>query len=300
MFGVIMYKEIENYGIIGNLNTVALVANDGSIDFMCWPDFDSPTLFAALLDEKKGGFFKIAPIWKQRVTKQMYLPDTNILFTRFLSDNGVAEIADYMPMGKPDHKQMLIRRLKTIKGEIKYRLCCEPKFNYGLSRHKISLIKEGLLFESDDAAKSKVLLRTDLPLKIKNDGAYAEFTLKAGQVNHFIFEDYDSSASAVSAEKYVEGLLESTISFWRQWIKRCTYQGRWREMVHRSALILKLLTSQKHGSIIASPTFGLPEVIGGAKELGLSLHLDQGHFFHIKCAHAPWFYRREYGLYAMD
>ncbi len=117
-----MYKEIEAYGIIGDLHTVALAGNDGSIDFMCWTDFDSPTIFGALLDEKKGGYFKICPLWEQGITKQIYLPDANILFTRFLSDDGVAEICDYMPTGKPGFKHMLVRRVKTIRGEIKYRL----------------------------------------------------------------------------------------------------------------------------------------------------------------------------------
>jgi GH15 family glucan-1,4-alpha-glucosidase len=260
-----MYKEIDAYGIIGDLHTVALSGNDGSIDFMCWPDFDSPTIFAALLDEKKGGYFKICPLWKQGITKQIYLPDTNILFTRFLSDDGVAEICDYMPAGKPELKHMLVRRVKTVRGEIKYRLLCEPRFNYGLSEHKTSLIKEGVLFKSQDDSELSLLLRTDLPLKIKNGSAYVEFTLKVGQSINFILENYDQALQAVPAEQYIEGKLETTIDFWRKWIKRSNYQGRWREVVNRSALTLKLLTSEKYGSLVASPTFGLPELIGGPR-----------------------------------
>jgi GH15 family glucan-1,4-alpha-glucosidase len=260
-----MYKEMDAYGIVGDMHTVALAGNDGSIDFMCWPEFDSPTIFAALLDEKKGGSFRISPIWNKGINKQIYLPDTNILFTRFLSDDGVAEICDYMPTGKPELKHMLVRRVKTIRGEIKYCLLCEPKFNYGLSRHKVSLVKEGAVFESEGTTPLSLILRSDLPLKLKNGAVDTEFTLKAGESINFILENYDQKLPVVSGENYVEGKLETTIEFWRKWIKRSNYQGRWREIVNRSALTLKLLTSQKYGSMVASPTFGLPELIGGPR-----------------------------------
>jgi len=260
-----MYKEIDAYGIIGDLHTVALAGNDGSIDFMCWPDFDSPTIFGALLDDKKGGYFKICPVWKQGITKQIYLPDTNILFTRFLSDDGVAEICDYMPAGRPELKHMLVRRVKTIRGEIKYRLLCEPKFNYGLSKHKTTLRNDGVLFESQHSDKLTLLLRSDLPLKLIDGSAHAEFTLKVGQSVNFILENFDQNAPGVPAEQYIEGKLEATIDFWRRWIKRSNYQGRWREIVNRSTLTLKLLISEKYGAMVASPTFGLPELIGGPR-----------------------------------
>lgn len=260
-----MYKEIDDYGIIGDLSTVALVGNDGSIDFMCWPNFDSPTIFAALLDDQKGGRFKICPLWDKGISKQIYLPDTNILFTRFLSDDGVAEICDFMPTGKPGLKHMLVRQVKTIRGEIRYQLLCDPKFNYGLSSHKASLRKEGVLFEADDESKLTVLLRTDLPLRIDDGAALAEFTLKAGQTLNIIIEKPEQPVSPISAENYIDGALSTTINFWRQWIKRSNYQGRWREVVNRSALTLKLLTSEAYGSMVASPTFGLPEVIAGPR-----------------------------------
>jgi GH15 family glucan-1,4-alpha-glucosidase len=261
-----MYKDIDSYGIIGDLHTVALMGNDGSIDFMCWPDFDSPTLFAALLDDKKGGSFKIAPVWDgETTTKQIYLPDTNILFTRFLSDDGVAEICDYMPVGKPEFSHKLVRRLKTVRGEIKYKLHCEPKFNYGLSRHKTSTAKEGIVFECEEKDGLAVILRSDLPLQIRGGAAHAEFVLKAGQTLHFILEDYKADRDFGWSADHIQDIFETTIRFWRQWIRRSNYQGRWREIVNRSALILKLLTSEKYGSMVASPTFGLPEVIGGPR-----------------------------------
>ena len=260
-----MYKDIDDYGVIGDLHTVALVGKDGSIDFMCWPHFDSPTLFGALLDERKGGHFSISPLWKEGTTRQMYLPDTNVLFTRFLSDDGVAEICDYMPAGKPELKHMLVRRVKTIRGAIKYRLHCAPQFNYGLSVHTTTARKEGVVFEAEDKERLTLLLLSDLPLRTTNGCAHAEFTLKVGQSVNFILEKYDPSAQALSAENYIEGKLETAIDFWRSWIKRSHYQGRWREIINRSALTLKLLTSASFGSMIASPTFGLPELIGGPR-----------------------------------
>lgn len=258
-----MYKDIDNYGIIGDLRTVALVGNDGAIDFLCWPNFDSPSIFGALLDEHKGGSFKISPLWKQRVAKQIYLPDTNILFTRFLSDEGVAEIMDFMPTGRPDLKHMLVRQVKTVRGQIKYRLQCNPKFNYGQSGHRTQIQGHGALFESEDGLA--VFLRTSLPLKIDNGAADAEFTLNTGETASFILEKADGLSSDFSQEKYIQEALDTTISFWRRWIKGSHYQGRWRERVNRSALTLKLLTSEAFGSMVASPTFGLPEVIGGPR-----------------------------------
>jgi GH15 family glucan-1,4-alpha-glucosidase len=128
------YKPIENYGIIGDLRTVAQVGMDGSIDFMSFPDFDSPTIFAALLDESKGGRFQLAPVLADANQKQLYLPDSNILLTRFLSDAGVAEISDFMP-AEQEGTHELVRRAKTVRGEIHFRMVCQPRFDYARSKH---------------------------------------------------------------------------------------------------------------------------------------------------------------------
>src|ERR1700745_159557 len=125
------YQPIENYGIVGDLQTVALVGMDGSIDFMAFPSFDSPTIFAALLDDKKGGRFQLSPVLPKAKQKQLYLPDSNVLLTRFLAEEGVAEISDYMPIGSINPTRDLVRRVKTVKGELHYRMVFEPRFDYG-------------------------------------------------------------------------------------------------------------------------------------------------------------------------
>jgi GH15 family glucan-1,4-alpha-glucosidase len=124
-------EPIENYGIIGNMRTTALVSISGSIDFLCFPSFDSPTVFAALLDSRKGGFFRIDPDVKTPRTKQLYLPDTNILLTRFLSEDGVAEVTDFMPMtggGHPSpYANQVVRMVRVVRGEIAFHLRCAPR-----------------------------------------------------------------------------------------------------------------------------------------------------------------------------
>ena len=258
------YQPIENYGIIGDLHTVALVGMNGSIDFMCYPHFDSPTLFAALLDHRKGGSFRIAPLHDGIQQKQMYLPDTNMLLTRFLSREGVAELSDFMPVQESGHAHRLVRRIKTVKGRFKYRLLCDPRFDYGRSQHRAEVRDNGVLFVQDEARS--FFLRSPIPVEIKDGAVVAEFTLAEGQSAAFVFEEFSNGGISESENPhYVSTAFKETLNYWRRWISRCKYQGRWREMVHRSALVLKLLTSHPDGSIVAAPTFGLPEEIGGER-----------------------------------
>jgi GH15 family glucan-1,4-alpha-glucosidase len=258
------YQPIENYGIIGDLHTVALVGMNGSIDFMCYPHFDSPTLFTALLDHRNGGSFQIAPLHEGITQKQMYLPDTNILLTRFLSREGVAELSDFMPVQESGHAHRLVRRIKTVKGRFLYRLLCDPRFDYGRSQHRAEIRDNGALFILDD--KRTFFLRSQIPLEIKDGAVIAEFTLAEGQSAAIVFEEYKDGGSSESENPhYVSTVFKETLNYWRRWIGRCRYQGRWREIVHRSALVLKLLTSHPDGSIVAAPTFGLPEQIGGER-----------------------------------
>ena len=266
------YQPIENYGIIGNLHTVALVGLDGSIDFLCFPQFDSPSVFARLLDDKNGGCFSLSPEFKEMKTKQLYLPDTNVLLTRFLSADGVGEITDFMPVD-PDDGKKLIRRLTTIRGEVKYRMACCPRFNYGKEKVTVKQVSPNeLIFyagevnggKGPDAAK--VRLRSSVELQISGSDCMAEFTLAAGKTADFLLENTDNEVNADDdLTDVVNGSLLKTIRYWKDWISRSTYRGRWMEVVNRSALVLKLLTSSQHGSIIAAPTFGLPETIGGSR-----------------------------------
>ena len=259
------YQPIENYGVIGDLNTVALVGMDGSIDFMSFPNFDSPTIFAALLDDQKGGRFKIAPILENPQQRQLYLPDTNVLLTRFLSDGGVAEVSDCMPVQEMGHAHDIIRRVKTVRGEIRFRMICQPRFDYARASHRVEQKKGEVLFISEDGASLTLRLRSSLPLKIENGAALAEFTLRAGESAAFVLEQADDEQSPSSSPDYVSAAFKETINFWRRWVSHSTYRGRWREMVNRSALTLKLLSSKPHGSIVAAATFGLPEKVGGMR-----------------------------------
>ena len=183
------YQPIENYGVIGDLHTVALVGMDGSIDFMCFPHFDSPSIFAALLDDRKGGRFKIAPTFNSARHKQLYLPDTNMLLTRFLDDEGVAEVSDFMPVEEKDHAHQLVRRAKTVRGEVPFRMSCAPAFDYGRASHRIEQRDGEVIFASEGDDKTVVRLRTQVPVRVENGAVVAEFTLRAGETAAFILED---------------------------------------------------------------------------------------------------------------
>jgi GH15 family glucan-1,4-alpha-glucosidase len=264
----VSYQPIENYGVIGDLYTVALVGMDGSIDFLCLPHFDSPSVFAALLDHRRGGRFLIAPLLGEARQRQLYLPDTAVLLTRFLADEGVAEISDCMPVEETPHGHAhnLIRRVKTIRGEIRFRMECTPRFDYGRASHRVDVQDHEVLFVSEGFGGVALRLRTSVPVEIKDGGAIAEFTLRTNETAAFILEwARAGEPSAATRPDYVSRAFIETVNFWRAWVARSTYRGRWREAVNRSAITLKLLTSEPHGALVASPSFGLPEEMGGSR-----------------------------------
>jgi len=261
------YKPIEDHGVIGDLNTVALVADDGSIDFLCFPRFDSPSLFLALLDEDKGGRFQIAPVEAVNRRRQMYLPDTNVLLTRFLSEDGVAELSDFMPVeveGGIAHN--LVRRIKVVRGGFRFRMLCQPRFDYARAEHRVERHGNRIVFTSEGDDGTVLRLWSSVPVKIEQGDAIATFELSAGEHAAFVLEGVvDDSEPSLYGEEYVTSAFKQTVNFWRGWIDRSTYRGRWSDMVNRSALVLKLMTSQEYGSIVAAPTFGVPEEIGGSR-----------------------------------
>lgn len=260
------YQPIEDYGVIGDLNTVALVGLNGSIDYMCFPDLDSPSVFAALLDKEKGGSFCIHPILKGYRNKQMYFPDTNVLLTRFLSSEGVAEITDYMPVAESCEDHSLVRRVTCIRGKIRFRLKCCPRFNYARSEHETEARDKEVIFRSKGEDGTVLKLKSTFPLQLKKEDVVMDFTLKAGEQADFVLEDlHNEESSKVTVKEFVENTLFATMNYWKDWVSKSTYKGRWMDMVNRSALVLKLLTSGKYGSVAAAPTFGLPEGIGGER-----------------------------------
>ncbi len=261
------YQSIENYGLIGNMRTTALVGMNGSIDWLCFPHFDSPSVFAAILDDSKGGRFSIAPIPNHVKSKQYYWPDTNVLVTRFHSKDGVGRVIDFMPVGKDATnctQHGIVRRIQTIRGTMRFRLECRPAFNYGRDTHTITLNSQGATFQSPGLS---LRLGATIPVQQESQALIAEFTLLEGESVDVCLQgkESDDLSSGFYPETHAEELFTQTVGFWRTWLTKCTYSGRWREMVQRSALVLKLLTFQPTGAIVAAPTCSLPEGIGGER-----------------------------------
>ncbi len=260
------YQPIENYAIIGNLETVALVGLDGSLDFLCFPEFDSPTIFAALLDENRGGRFCITADLSNARRIQLYLPDTNVLVTRFLAETGVAEITDFMPITEDLDRTALVRRVATVRGTVHFKVDCAPRFDYGRAKHSASRRGDSVVFHSRGRDGTAIRLRCSRPMKVHAGDAFAEFELGAGECVDFFLENAAQGETETGRlQDWCQRAFDATVAYWRSWSARSAYNGRWREMVQRSALTLKLLSSRKHGSFVAAATFGLPEGIGGVR-----------------------------------
>lgn len=259
------FELVENHGVIGNMRSVALVGMDGSIDFLCYPCFDSPTVFAALLDDERGGCFRIQPELEHRRVRQLYFPDTNILLTRFLAEEGVAELTDFMPIdGLRERPNELIRMVGVVRGEVEFTLRCEPRFHYATCGHALQ-VKDGCaIFTPWDRSCPPMALYSSVPLQQDAEDATARFRLRTGEKATFIFGGVRPPDAQPEMER-IEERFRETADFWKRWIAQSKYKGRWREVVNRSALMLKLLISREHGSLIAAPTFSLPEKIGGVR-----------------------------------
>jgi GH15 family glucan-1,4-alpha-glucosidase len=262
-----VYLPIEQYGVIGDLHTVALCGVNGSIDWFCFPRFDSPSVFAALLDEARGGRFRIAPLDSGYTTKQLYLPDSNVLVTRFLSPDGVAEITDFMPVAATQgaaFRHRLLREIHIVRGAMRFKIECQPRFDYARAAHTVRPVAGGVVF---DSAGLTLELRSSLPLRIEGGDISCEVAMQAGERHVLILEQLHEEEGEHSREtrREFEETFGETQQFWRTWLSKSRYHGRWREIVNRSALVLKLLTYAPTGAIVAAPTASLPEAIGGAR-----------------------------------
>jgi GH15 family glucan-1,4-alpha-glucosidase len=253
---------IENYGVIGNMRTAALVGTNGSLDWLCLPQFDSPSVFAAILDENKGGWFRISPKPETIVkTKQFYWADTNILVTRFFTGGAVGEVVDFMPAGED---RGLVRHVRSIRGRITFEVECRPAFNYARDAHDLELDANGARFHAPGLT---VTLAAHCPLVSLDGAAVGEVALDTGESCSFLMTSSvsrDAKPEAFS-EETSKALFDEAANYWRSWIEKSTYRGRWREIVHRSALMLKLLVFEPTGAIVAAPTCSLPEVVGGER-----------------------------------
>jgi len=255
-------RPIADHGAIGNMATMALVATDGTVDFLCWPDFDSPSVFAALLDPEKGGHFSIAPHIDDARVVQTYLPDTNVLLTQWLGESSSVHVTDFMsgPEELGHGAARMLRRVAVTKGEVCIRVDCQPRFDYARQRPEVEVGQDQVVF----AAPGCPRLRLSAPVQFvaTDGGAGACVVLRAGDVMDFVLdEDGDTLLDANGRD----ALLGEVVRRWQAWSRRSSYRGRWREAVMRSALVLKLMTSCRHGSMVAAATFGLPEVLGGSR-----------------------------------
>ncbi|THU90642.1 glycoside hydrolase family 15 protein [Dendrothele bispora CBS 962.96] len=329
------YIAIADHGLIGNLHTAALVSIDGSIESYCVPNFDSPSIFARILDKDKGGHFSITPTIPFR-TKQNYFPSSNVLQTKFMNEQGVVSVTDFLPrqassVNIATTKPMLfwlIRRVEVIRGTMPIRIECAPAFNYARDTHKTSIIPDDTipgmeqrkaLFESKGlcldlrytvestlenvSPPSPSLSALDLSSKGHlGPAVFSELKLKEGQCVTFVLrippggklevgkggtgaDDTTNKNGENESEKefmntikksrpgddpyltkdLINNLLHSTNQYWNDWIRRSTYTGSWKEAVNRSALALKLLIYEPTGAVVASPTFSLPEYLGGGR-----------------------------------
>jgi GH15 family glucan-1,4-alpha-glucosidase len=261
------YPPIAEHGLIGDLQTAALVTTDGTVDWFCCPRFDSPSVFASLLDHDNGGRFRIGPEGGDYVTRQLYLPDTAILITRFMTPDGVGEVIDFMPVQDPhqvSERHRLIRAVRCVRGELRFVFECAPRFDYGRQTHELELTDEGAVFHAPT-----------LQLTLHGGGAGAmqrhgkdvrgALTIRAGQTGGVMLESAADGPPRTMTSEELLGRFTETARFWRGWLARSTYRGRWREQVDRSAITLKLMTYAPSGALVAAPTAGLPELVGGER-----------------------------------
>lgn len=313
------YNAIEDYGLIGDMHTCCLISKEGSIDFMCWPVFDSPTVFCRLLDAEKGGYFSIGPSTSMVnvLGKQRYLPFSNLLETRWTNDEGVVTILDYFPVSPKRSAQSarvlsgycpcnevganrfksglkhsgVIRKLECSRGNVALYVELFPAFNYARDSHTCrsnlhddfaSHRLQTVHFESeteklqvdlfadskepDRIGYAKPQLRLEEREGIQGRGLVATLRLQEGQTVTFVVHSPEKAMpSEVTVASHLSNMEEETSEFWSNWTRKCQFRGHYRETVERSLLILKLLTYKPTGAIVASPTFSLPENVGGCR-----------------------------------
>ncbi|MFE2579816.1 glycoside hydrolase family 15 protein [Streptomyces sp. NPDC059378] len=260
------YVPIADHGLIGDLRSVALVGSNGTIDWYCCPSFDAPSVFGSILDAERGGSFELAATVPAR-TKQFYFPDTNVLITRFFTEDGVGEVQDFMPVtgdtGAEADRHRLIRRVLCVRGSIPFRVRVAPRFEYGASPHTLRVDGDVAVFES---AKLSLGLTATVVLEADGADARADFKLAEGESAVFALDQLGGEVSPRRCPRMeAEEQFTATVAYWRHWLHASKYRGRWREMVHRSALTLKLLTYAPTGAIVAAPTTSLPEQLGGER-----------------------------------
>ena len=252
------YLPIAEHGAIGDQRSVALVGTNGAIDWYCPDRFDAPSVFAAILDAQRGGVYQIAPTHPDAQAKQLYLPDTNVLITRFICPDGVAEVQDFMPVDGAE--QAIVRRVVGVRGSVRFRLALEPRFDYGRRQPSITRRLDGAIFAS---AGAELAFASPVPLRETGTGVTTTFDVSSGRSRTFVLRS--GTNTQLLSERDADELMRSTVDAWKRWLAQSSYAGRWRERVHRSALTLALLTYAPTGAIVAAPTTSLPEQLGGER-----------------------------------
>ena len=263
---------ISEHGLIGDLQTAALVTTGGSIDWFCCPRFDSPSVFGALLDEERGGHFRVRPAHGTYTSKQLYHPDTAILITRFLTEDGVGEVVDLMPVpttAAATDNHRIVRMLRCVRGTMSFEIDIAPRFDYGRSPHKTMIEAHGGMFVSENLTLTVHPVREpdDERLaepRVENGDVHISVGLEAGMVRGLVLESAGGPPREIRLAEF-EKLFDDTVAFWRSWLGASTYTGRWREAVQRSAITLKLMTYAPTGALVAAPTAALPEQVGGER-----------------------------------
>jgi GH15 family glucan-1,4-alpha-glucosidase len=272
------YPNISDHGLIGDLQTAALVSTDGTVNWYCCPRFDSPSVFASLLDADKGGYFRLAPDRDDYVSRQLYFPDTAVLITRFMTPDGVGEVRDFMPIAgqQVTDRHSVVRQVKVVRGTMRFVLDLQPRFDYARAQHTVHVTDDGAAFTTaaDHIEGLTLHLVGSSGSSLHEQGVAMEQsdgnglritrTLSAGQAWGVILESNGGPPRRLHDDD-ISRLMRETVAFWRNWLHGSTYRGRWREMVGRSALTLKLMTYAPTGGLVAAPTAGLPEQVGGER-----------------------------------
>ncbi|MEX2139184.1 MAG: glycoside hydrolase family 15 protein [Pirellulales bacterium] len=263
---MVAQPKIGDYGAIGDGRSVGLISSDGSLDWLCWPRFDSPAVFARLLDAKHGGCWRIGPLGLFTCSRR-YIEHTNVLETRFTTADGQAVLADFMPVGalpgSLQAEQELIRRLLCTAGTCRIQVIFEPR--PGFATQALRLKDRGRLGVCFQAGSQLFSLRSEAPFSIDASGrVHCDFAIHAGEaINFSLILAQEGPAVYPPLGDNARTRMDATVGWWRQWAGRCRYEGPFREAVVRSALVLKLLSFAPSGAIIAAPTTSLPERIGG-------------------------------------
>jgi GH15 family glucan-1,4-alpha-glucosidase len=257
--------SIADHGLVGDLRTAALVATDGTIDWFCPGRFDAPSVFASILDPDAGSW-RLGPDDEEARSQQYYHPETNILVTRFMTEQGVVEVQDFMPVLRahdPDHRQRLVRRVVGLRGCVDLTMAMAPRPDYAMTTPELSVEDDVVRFADGDV---HLALSSTVDVEVADHAATAHVALRTGESALFVLEVLAPGEPARGCtEADVDELFDATARFWRGWLAQSTYTGRWREWVDRSALTLKLLCHEPSGGIIAAPTTSLPEHIGGTR-----------------------------------